>query len=67
MRTMLFITIPKSITGDEELIVLPRPAFERLLEEKSVSEDAVLRWSREAKKLKRTGGLTILKSLRNLR
>lgn len=62
------MTIPKSITGSEELVVLPLKEFERLLSENTkMSENDVLKWSREAKKIKKAGKLPILRSLKSLR
>lgn len=66
------ITIPKRLTGREELVVLSRKEYERLLEVKkengkvdkreAVTEENVLRWSREAKKLKKAGKLPLFES-----
>lgn len=62
-----FITIPKEITGNEELVILPRRDLDKILKEKSLTEDDVLRWSKEVKKLKKQGKLPILESLASLR
>lgn len=67
MRLAPFVTIPRSITGDEELVVIPRRQFDRLLEEKELTEADILRWSKEAKVLKKKNELPLLKSLRDLR
>lgn len=71
---MAVITIPKKITGREELVIMPRKeyeilrgAFKILKERKRVTEEDILRWSREADALKKTGQLPILYSLRDLR
>lgn len=64
---MLAITIPKSITGREELVVMPRKEFENLVRGQSVTEEYALRWLEEAKALKKRGKLPLLKSLRDLR
>ncbi len=66
MNTRVFTTIPKKITGREELVVLPRSIFDRLISVNIRKEEA-LRWSREAKELKSKGKLPVLKSLRDLR
>lgn len=73
MKMADVITIPKRMTGRDELVVLPRKEYERLLEVKrengkmykkeTVTEENVLRWSREAKKLKRAGKLPLFEDL----
>ncbi|OGM96288.1 MAG: hypothetical protein A3B86_04055 [Candidatus Yanofskybacteria bacterium RIFCSPHIGHO2_02_FULL_38_22b] len=67
MKMSAFITIPKEITGNEELVILPRRDLDKILKEKSLTEDDVLRWSKEVKKLKKQGKLPILESLASLR
>ena len=64
---MSIITIPKSVTGKEELIVVPKRIFDDLLKEKELTEKDILQWSHEARKLKRNNKLPVLKSLRSLR
>ncbi|PIS39351.1 MAG: hypothetical protein COT33_02415 [Candidatus Nealsonbacteria bacterium CG08_land_8_20_14_0_20_38_20] len=69
---MATITIPKRITKGEELIVIPRKEYEGYLELKEkikeqITEEDVLRWSREAKRLKKTGKLPLLRSLEEIR
>lgn len=69
---MTTITIPKKITKGEELIIIPRKEYEKYLELKGkkgeqITEEDVLRWSREAKKLKKTGKLSVLHSLKGFR
>jgi hypothetical protein len=68
---MAVITIPKNLIKDDDLVIIPRKEYEEFLEikkeEKMVTEADVLRWSKEAKKLKKTGKLPILRSLKNLR
>lgn len=60
------ISTPKSVTGSEELVVISRKIFERLVSG-IVSEENILRWSREAKRLKKAGKLPVLRSLKELR
>lgn len=67
MSTHPFITIPKRITGREELVVLSRWQLDKLLAEKTVSEKEILNWSREAKKFKQKGKLPVLRSLKTWR
>ncbi len=65
MRDSTFTTIPRAVTGREELVVLPRRILERLLSNR-VREEEILRWSHEAKKLKKAGKLSLLRSLGDL-
>ncbi len=68
MSNGTILTIPKSITGREELVILPRKELDKLLQERdSVNEENILRWSVEAKKLKKIGKLPVLRSLKSLR
>ena len=67
MKLSTFITIPREMTGDEELVILPRRDLEKILKERSLTESDVLRWSKEAKKLKKQGKLPTLESLASLR
>lgn len=70
---MTTATISKKVTKGEELVVIPRQEYERFLSlalaeaGASVTDEDVLRWSREAKRLRRAGKLPILRSLRDLR
>lgn len=70
---MTTVTIPRKITRGEELIVIPRREYEKFLalaegeSREKVSEADLLRWSREARKLKKAGKLPVLRSLRDLR
>ena len=56
---MTTITIPKKLAGKDDLVVLPKKEFDALVAraEAKVTEDDVLRWSREAKKLRRADKL----------
>jgi len=56
------ITIPKELVKEGELIVIPRKKYEQLLEGQKITEEDVLRWAGEAKKLKKIGRLPKLKS-----
>ena len=64
------IAIPKRITKGEELVIISRREYDRFLAVISgkgkVGNEDVLRWSREAKKLKKAGKLPLLSSLKNL-
>jgi len=56
------ITIPKELVKEGELIVIPRKKYEQLLEGQKITEEDVLRWAGEAKRLKKIGRLPKLKS-----
>jgi len=71
---MTTITIPRKLSLNENLIAIPRKeyellrsAFEILKQRKEITENDILRWSKEAKKLKKTGRLLILRSLKDFR
>lgn len=64
MKISPFI-IPKNITGNEDLVVLPRKEFEQLMRKDAISEHDVLKWSKEAKKLKKENKLQKLRSLKD--
>jgi len=61
------ITIPKELIKEGELIVIPRKKYEQLLEGQKITEEDVLRWAREARRLKKVGRLPKLKSLEALK
>jgi len=56
------ITIPKELAKEGELIIIPRKKYERLLEGQKITEEDVLRRTREARLLKKAGKLPKLKS-----
>jgi len=58
------ITIPKSVTKGEELMIIPRKKYMDLLKE--AKETSILKLARESKLLKRMGKLPKLKSLTDL-
>lgn len=65
------LTISSKLTGGNELVVMPRIEYERFLQfvagkQKSPDIADIHRWSREAKKLKRAGKLSVLRSLKDL-
>ncbi len=70
---MATITIPKTITKETDFVIIPRKEYEQFLrlknpeEKETVTEEDVLGWSREAKKLKKAGKLPRLSSLKSLR
>jgi len=68
---MITITIPKKLTQGEELVAIPMKEYERFVafiaKKEVIREADVLRWSKEAKKLRKAGKLPILSSLKNLR
>ena len=56
---MVTITIPKKLTGKGELVVIPKKELDALIERagEPVTEQNILRWAREARKLHRAGKL----------
>lgn len=67
MRNTAFITIPRTLTGREELVVLPRRVLVEIMSKKTAGVEEILRLSREAKKLKKENKLPLLRSLKDLR
>ena len=71
---MTTITIPKKISGKDNLIAIPRKEYELLLdalealrEKKQPTEKDILYWSKEARRLKKEGKLSVLRSLKDFR
>lgn len=64
----LTIKLSKEMLREGEVVVLPKKLFISLVAraEGAVSEKDILRWSREARSLKRAGKLPVLRSLRSL-
>ncbi len=66
----LTITISRRAREEDDLIAVPRRELNALIERADmsvgVSEKDILRWSREARALKRAGKLSMLRSLRPL-
>lgn len=65
---MATITIPKNLIKSDDLVIIPRKEYEEFLEIKKeerrqATEEDVLRWSREARKLKKAGKLPLFKNL----
>jgi len=65
---MATITIPKKIAGKGDLVVIPKKELDELIERAgdAVTEADILRWSKEARQLKKAGKLPKLRSLRDL-
>ncbi len=59
------ITIPHTLAGNDDLVVIPRKQYEYFLQVVN-AEDEILSLSREAKLMKKKNTLPILKSLRSL-
>ncbi len=51
------ITIPQKLAKKGELVIIPKKEYEELLRKQKVTAEDVLRWTREAKLLKRIGKL----------
>ena len=64
----LTLKLSKEMLREGEVVVLPKKEFLSLVAraDGAVSEKDVLRWSREARALKRVGKLPALRSLRSL-
>lgn len=66
---MNIVTVPKQFTKGDELIIISRKEYENLLHTKNkeiqeaVKEQDILRWSQEAKELKKVGKLPLFKNL----
>ena len=65
---MIGITIPKKLSRIGDLVLIPKKDLEALIERAKdiVGEKDILRWSREARALKRAGSLPILRNLRTI-
>lgn len=63
---MATVTIPKRISQEGDLVVIPKKEFDALIERagEPVTERNVLRWAREARRLGKAGKLSPLSSLR---
>jgi hypothetical protein len=63
---MATITIPKKLATNDDLIVIPKKELDALIERavNAVREDDILRWAREARRLRRAGKLPPLSALR---
>jgi len=55
------VTIPRELSREKELIIIPRRTYESLLKNQKVTEQDVLHWTREANNLKSRGVLPKLK------
>jgi len=66
---MATITIPKKFAGQDDLVVIPKKELDALRAlaagEEPATEENILRWGREARRLHRAGKLPKL-NLRNL-
>jgi hypothetical protein len=64
----LTIKLSKEMLREGEVVVIPKKQFISLVEkaESAVSEKDILRWSREARALKRVHKLPVLRTLRGL-
>ncbi|OHA26537.1 MAG: hypothetical protein A3C06_03095 [Candidatus Taylorbacteria bacterium RIFCSPHIGHO2_02_FULL_46_13] len=65
---MVTITIPKTLTKAGELVLISKKELNELIARAGdvVKENDILRWSREAKVLRKNGKLPVLRSLRSL-
>lgn len=62
------ITIPKELSKRGDLVLMPREEYEELKRSSGdvVSEKEILKWSKEAKELKKSGKLPKLRSFADL-
>lgn len=51
------ISIPKELSREGELVVIPKKEYDNLLKKQKVTPDDVLRWTAEAKILLKKGKL----------
>jgi len=60
------ILIPKNLAGKDDLVVIPKKQLDELIEraDRVVTENDILRWAREARRLGKAGKLPPLSSLR---
>jgi len=65
---MATIIIPKRIANDDDLVVIPKKQLDALIASAvdKIHEQEILRWSRAARRLLRSGKLSKLTSLREL-
>jgi hypothetical protein len=65
---MISITIPKKLSRIGDLVLIPKKDLEALIDRarNAVGEKDILRWSREARAIKRAGNLSILRNLRTI-
>ena len=63
---MATITIPKKLAPKDDLVVIPKKELDALIERagRSVTEDDILHWAREARRLGKAGKLPALSTLR---
>ncbi len=64
----LTIKLSKAMLREREIVVIPKKQYIALVAraDAGVGEKDILRWSREAKSLKRSGKLPVLRTLRSL-
>jgi len=55
------ITIPQKLAKKGELVIISKKQYEELLRKQKLTAEDVLRWTREAKSLLRSGKLAKLK------
>jgi hypothetical protein len=60
------ITIPKKLAPKDDLVVIPKKELDALIEraDRVVTENDILRWAREARRLGKAGKLPPLSALR---
>jgi hypothetical protein len=66
---MTIITLPKKLTKEGNLVIIPKREYEKLLKAFRMlkNQEIILNLAKEAKRLKKKGKLHVLKSLKDLR
>jgi len=66
---MTIITLPKKLTKERNLVIIPKREYEKLLKAFRIlkNQEIILNLAKEAKRLKKKGKLPVLKSLKDLR
>jgi len=66
---MTIITLPKKLTKEGNLVIIPKREYEKLLKAFRIlkNQEIILNLAKDAKRLKKKGKLPVLKSLKDLR
>jgi len=66
---MSVITLPKKLTKEKELVIIPKKEYEKLLKAFKIlkNQEIIFNLAKEARKLKKKGKLPLLRSLKNMR
>jgi hypothetical protein len=66
---MTVITLPKKLIKKDDLVIIPKKEYEKLLKAFKIlkNQETILNLAKEARRLKKKGKLPILRSLKDLR